>query len=136
MRNAILALALLLPAACLPAQSPREAAAESVDLQWLDWIDAGHYDAGWQHAAKMLQNAGPESAFAEAMRASRAPLGTLQRRTLKSAKATTTLPGAPDGHYIVTQFDSVFSKKQAATETVVSLQAADGNWKVAGYFIR
>ena len=130
------ALVLLLSTATLPAQSLPEAAAESAELQWLGWIDAGNYQSGWQHAADALRNAGPESNFDEAMRNSRAPLGVLRSRTLKNAKPTRTLPGAPDGHYMVTQFDSVFSKKSAAVETVIAEQDPNGSWRVAGYFIR
>jgi hypothetical protein len=57
-------------------------------------------------------------------------------RKLKSAKYTTTLPGAPDGEYVVIQFDSSFEHKQSAVETITPMLDKDGKWRVSGYFIK
>jgi hypothetical protein len=37
---------------------------------------------------------------------------------LKSAEYKTSLPGAPDGEYVVLIFNTVFENKKAAVETV------------------
>ena len=65
----------------------------------------------------------------------RQPLGKTVSRQLASSHYETSLPGAPDGEYVVIQFNTVFDNKQSAVETVTSV-LDDGKWKVAGYFIK
>jgi hypothetical protein len=48
----------------------------------------------------------------------------------------TTLPGVPDGEYVVVQFDTSFEKKKTAIETVTPMKEPDGRWRVSGYFIK
>jgi len=50
--------------------------------------------------------------------------------------STTTLPGAPDGEYVVFQFNASFDQKAAAVETVTAIREKDGTWHVGGYFIK
>jgi len=64
------------------------------------------------------------------------PLGANTSRKLKSAKYTTTLPGAPDGRYVVIQYESSFEHKQSAIETITPMLDNDGLWHVSGYFIK
>ena len=64
------------------------------------------------------------------------PLGAVKSRSKASATYTKTLPGAPDGEYVVLQFNSSYDKKADAVETVVAKLDTDGQWRVAGYFIR
>jgi hypothetical protein len=45
------------------------------------------------------------------------------------------LPGAPDGEYVVIQFESSFEKKKSAVETVTPMLEKDGKWRVSGYYI-
>jgi hypothetical protein len=52
------------------------------------------------------------------------------------AQFTRTLPGAPDGDYVVIQYRTRFEHKAAAVETVPPMRDADGQWRVSGYFIR
>ena len=66
----------------------------------------------------------------------RAPLGRVLSRHLAQAKPATELPGAPDGEYVVFQFDTAFERKRAAVETVTPMRDADGHWRVSGYFVR
>ena len=66
----------------------------------------------------------------------RTPLGQLVSRTLKSRQYAETMPGAPDGRYVVLQYDTVFEHKASAVETVTPMADPDGVWRVAGYFIR
>ena len=55
---------------------------------------------------------------------------------MKSAETKTSLPGAPDGKYVIIQFDTSFEHKKSTVETVTPMQEADGSWKVSGYFIK
>jgi hypothetical protein len=66
----------------------------------------------------------------------RDPLGKVLSRALKSATYTTTLPGAPDGQYVVIQYDTAFEHKKSAVETITSMLDKDGTWRVSGYFIK
>ena len=64
------------------------------------------------------------------------PLGNLVSRKVKSREYTEKLPGAPDGKYVVIQYETVFEKKSSAIETVTPMVDPDGAWRVSGYFIR
>jgi hypothetical protein len=55
---------------------------------------------------------------------------------LKSKKYATELPGAPDGEYVVIEYESSFEKKRNSTETVVPMKDPDGGWRVSGYFVK
>jgi len=57
-------------------------------------------------------------------------------RELGSAKYSTTLPGAPDGEWVVLKLNTTFENKAVAVETVTVMRDLDGKWRVAGYFIR
>jgi hypothetical protein len=60
----------------------------------------------------------------------------VKARKVKSATFARTLPGAPDGEYVVIQFESQFENKAAAIETVTPMHDKDGTWRVSGYFIK
>ena len=64
-----------------------------------------------------------------ALRASREPLGKVLSRNLKSAVFTKTLPGAPDGKYVIIQYYSSFEHKQSAVETITPMLEKDGKWE-------
>jgi hypothetical protein len=66
----------------------------------------------------------------------RQPLGKVKSRQLMSRKYTKTLPGAPDGEYVVIQYKSSFENKKVAIETVTPMLDKDGNWRVSGYYIK
>ena len=46
------------------------------------------------------------------------------------------MPGAPDGEYYVSTFNTVFKNKRSAIETVTVMKDNDGQWRLVGYFIR
>ena len=109
-----------------------QVAAES----WLKIVDAGKYEASWDQAAKLFKASITKEKWKQACAAARSPLGMLISRKLKSSQYTKKLPGAPDGNYVVLQFDSVFEEKESAVETVTPMLDQDGVWRVSGYFIR
>jgi hypothetical protein len=111
---------------------PAQTAVES----WLALIDANSYGASWDEAAAFFKAAVTQDKWQAAVTGARTPLGALKTRTLKSATATTTLPGAPDGNYVVFQYNTSFDQKQAAVETATVIKESDGTWRVVGYFIR
>ncbi len=113
-----------------------EAAATKEAEAWLALDDQGKRGESWDAAAKLFKAAVTRDKWNEAVAAARDPLGKLVSRRLKSAKFKETLPGAPDGKYVVIQFDTSFKHKKKAVETITPMQEADGTWKVSGYFIK
>ena len=112
-----------------------EDAARAAAGEWLLLLDGGDHAATWQSAAGMFQAAISTEAWAQAAGAARAPLGAVQSRSEKALTLASSLPGVPDGRYAVLQFDTVFTNKSDAVETLTL--ALDGDqWKVAGYFVR
>jgi hypothetical protein len=111
-------------------------AAESAARAWLGLVDAGKYADSWSSAAAAFRQKITAAQWQAAASAARAPLGALKSRTLLSATHTGTLPGAPDGDYVVLQFSSAFEHKASAVETVTPMKDADGKWQVSGYYIR
>ncbi|MDQ2780466.1 MAG: DUF4019 domain-containing protein [Pseudomonadota bacterium] len=103
---------------------------------WLQQLDAGQFADTWRNAATLFKNAVPQATWEQAVASARGPLGALQSRTESSAKATTSLPGVPDGKYLVLTYDVRFANKARAVETVATVLQPDGNWKVAGYFVK
>ena len=103
---------------------------------WLAGIDAGNYAQSWKDAAKFFQTSITEAAWSAALAKARKSLGEVKSRKLLNAKSAKSLPGAPDGEYVVMQFDTSFVAKEKAVETVTFMKEPDGTWKAAGYFIK
>jgi hypothetical protein len=117
------------------APSPEEEAQKSAE-QWLALVDAGYYGESWDAAAQYFKNAVPKDHWEHSLNAVRKPLGNLVTRKLTSAKYATSLPGAPDGEYVVLQFETAFQNKMSAIETVTPMLDKDGKWRVSGYYIK
>jgi len=116
-------------------QKPEQLAQQSSDT-WLTLVDSGKYADSWQEASTLFKAAVTKEKWQDALRASRDPLGKTLSRKLKSATYKTTLPGAPDGEYVVIQYESSFEHKQSAVETVTPMLDKDGKWRVSGYYIK
>ncbi len=129
-------LALLAICPSVRAQQKPEQLAQQSAGSWLALVDTGKYAESWQEAASLFKAAVTQDQWQSALRASRDPLGKLLSRKLKSARYTKTLPGAPDGEYVVIQYESSFEHKQSAVEAVTPMLDKDGKWKVSGYYIK
>ncbi len=116
--------------------STREQAATEAAQKWLALVDSGQYGGSWSGASTGFKKAVTEEQWKGAMNGVRQPLGAINSRTVKSAEYKTSLPGAPDGEYVVIQFDTSFANKKGAVETVTMSLEKDGSWRAAGYFIR
>ena len=115
--------------------SDAEKQAEDAALAWLALVDARQYEASWKETASLFRAQVTVKQWSHAVSAARKPFGKLKSRQLKDAKYTTNLPGAPDGEYVVLQFEAVYEHKASAIETVTPMQD-DGTWRVSGYYIR
>lgn len=127
--------ALLVSISAWSDEKAEKAATESAN-QWLALVDAGNYAASWDNAAQFFKNSVSKAQWAKMLEASRAPFGKVESRKLKSATYSTSLPGAPDGKYVVIQYATSFEHKKAAIETVTPMLDKDGQWRVSGYFMK
>jgi len=130
---------ILVAGACVGArgsESKREKAALSVARAWLALTDSGDYAKAWKTGAAYMKGAVTEEQFTAALAAARGPLGALKERKLASSTYRTELPGAPDGEYVVLQFETSFENKAQAVETVTPMREKDGTWRVSGYYIK
>jgi hypothetical protein len=132
----IVAAFMLVTVPALAQDSEKAASAQAAALKWLALADAGDYSRSWDAAAALFQGSISKPKWVAALVSARQPLGSLVSRQVKSARFTRSLPGAPDGEYVVIQCETHFEHKDSAIETVTPLLEKDGSWKVSGYFIR
>jgi hypothetical protein len=116
--------------------SEKEKAAVVSAEKWLGLIDAGKYRESWKEAAELFRNALSQEQWEQSLQAVRKPLGRLIIRKVKTRTYRTSLPGAPDGEYVVIEFETSFAHKKTAIETVSPMMDQDGTWRVSGYYIK
>lgn len=110
--------------------------AKAAARQWLVLVDAGRYAESWEAAAGYFRKAVSKDVWQKQLRTARAPLGDVRARELMSAVYATSLPGAPDGEYVMIQYGTGFENKAQAVETVTPMMDDDGTWRVSGYYIK
>ena len=116
--------------------SHKESSAIAAAEAWLEIVDEGKYTDSWRQAAEYLKAAVNQDQWEQSMRAFRQPMGSIVSRTLKSKNYATSLPGAPDGEYVVIQYETSFKNKKSAIETITPMLDQDGKWRVSGYYIK
>jgi hypothetical protein len=131
-----MAVAVFIAGVSVAADTDREKAAVNAAEKWVALVDAGEYTASWKEAAEYFRAAVSSGQWVQAIEAVRGPLGKVVSRKVKSRTYHTSLPGAPDGEYVVVQFDTSFRNKKSAIETVTPMRDKDGRWRVSGYFIK
>jgi hypothetical protein len=114
---------------------PEELAQKSAEA-WLAISDAGKYPETWDEAAAFFRSALTKDQWVSAMNSVRAPLGKVESRKLKSARFTTTIPRAPEGQYVIIQYDTNFENRPNSVETITPMLDKDGKWRVSGYYIK
>lgn len=138
MKQLTLLVAMLLVSTIQTLASDEEAisVAETTASSWLNLTDVEDFGASWTEASSLFKAAVTESEWKQALTAARRPFGQLKSRELESATFYTTLPGAPDGEYVVLILSSSFDQKASAVETVTVMLDQDESWRVSGYFIK
>jgi len=114
----------------------KEKAAVAVAEKWLTMVDEGKYAESWKEAAEYFKAVVKQEPWEQSLQAVRKPLGKLISRKVKSANYKTSLPGAPDGEYVVIEFETSFENKKTGIETVTPMMDKDGKWRVSGYYIK
>ncbi len=116
-------------------QAAIQAATQAAD-GWLALVDGGKFDESWEQASGLFKDHVTKEQWDREVAAVRKPLGRLVSRKPKLAKYETSMPGGPDGQYVVIQYDSSFADKKSAAETVTPMLEKDGHWRVSGYYIK
>jgi hypothetical protein len=130
--------AILVLSTCISAHANETAQRKAVeaDNAWLTLIDNSQYTKSWETAAELFKNAVSKEQWNQSLTAVRKPLGKVIKRSVISQQYATSLPGAPDGEYVVIRYETSFEKKKSSIETVTSMLDRDGKWRVSGYFIK
>ena len=133
--TSIFALAMFLGGGAWASDKPEDAAQTAAD-SWLKLVDDAEYGASWDQAAELFKGAVTKDRWKQAAAGARGPLGKVVSRKVKSREYTETVPGGPDGKYVIIQYEAEFEKKSSAIETVTPMVDPDGAWRVSGYFIK
>lgn len=102
---------------------------------WLALVDQAEYEKSWQEASTLFKKSVTLEQWTTAVEDAREMLGEVVSRQFSSSEEHTSLPGVPDGRYVVLFFDSSFEKKEQGLETVTTMLDGDGRWRVSGYFV-
>jgi hypothetical protein len=135
----LFALALAAAITALSAMGAEEldtAPAMTAAQAWLTRVDAGSYGESWDESAAYFQEKVPKVQWQTSLDTKRTPLGGMVARKIRKATYARALPNAPEGEYVVIEFDTAFENLPQSTETVTSMRGKDGSWKVAGYLIK
>lgn len=131
----LLALVLVVPRP-LSAQSNEQAvdAAKEAAQEWFALLDADKYEATWEEGATLIKSKVTAEQWATQIRQAHMSLDSLRPRSHVAARYTTSLPNAPEGEYVIAQYEATYGEEN--TIETISLKKDDGNWRVAGYFIK
>jgi hypothetical protein len=113
-------------------------AAEAAE-RWLAEVDKGDIAASYDHMAIASRQMMTREQWGMSVKAARAPYGKVESRRMVAAVPTRHLPNAPDGEYVVIQYNTFFDKlpdNQKGIETVIPMRDKDGFWRVSGYFVK
>src|SRR5471032_427248 len=115
----------------LAAEEPETAPAVSVlDIapamhaadNWIAYVDTGRYGQSWDESAAYFREAMPKVQWETSLAAACDPLGVTIARKVRSANYTRVLPGAPEGEYVVIQYDTRFANRPQSIETITPMR--------------
>ena len=135
-RILLLTLVLLICSNSLLADQNKETKAIKAAESWLLLVDGAKYDESWTQASQYFKKMVSKAQWEGSLNSARTPLGVVLSRKLVSKQFFTSLPGAPDGEYVVLQYATSFQNKASSLETITPSLEKDGIWKVAGYYIK
>jgi hypothetical protein len=94
------------------------AGGEAAALKRLALTDGSGYSQSWDQASSVFQRAISKDAWIYTLENARQPLGKIISRKVNSVRYTRSPPGAPEGEYVVMQYDTQFEQKAAASESM------------------
>jgi hypothetical protein len=112
-----------------------EMTAQRQALGFLGYLDQGRFADSYAYTGMLIRTQLDRDAFSTQIQKTREGTGTLRSRELIDSAYTTTLPGAPEGQYVVLHYHASFANRQDAVETL-TLALAKGYWRISGYYIK
>lgn len=85
----------------LSVESDMVMAGLSAAEKWLALVDEDRYAESWNEAAEYFKGAVEQEEWQESLQSVRKPFGEVISREVKTRSYLTSLPGAPDGEYVV-----------------------------------
>ncbi|MCB2194105.1 MAG: DUF4019 domain-containing protein [Deltaproteobacteria bacterium] len=129
-------LGLSLGTAAMAGQPEVDIQAQGQAKHWLGLLDQGNYDEAYRQAAPVLQAAVTPAKWRQMMTQLAAKTGPSKERKLLHGRATQDLPGAPKGNYYLAVFEPNFTRQPKLLEQVALILESDGQWRVAGYYLK
>jgi Protein of unknown function (DUF4019) len=126
------------PSGTQPANDPHaadELSAQRQALGFLGYLDQGRFADSYAYTGMLIRTQLDRDAFSTQIQKTRVDTGALQSRELIDSAYTTTLPGAPEGQYVMLHYHAGFANRPDTVETV-TLTLAKGYWRVVGYYIK
>lgn len=118
------------------AEAKPEVVAQDAAEKWLALVDPGKYAESWEQMSSPFKSEVSERKWKSTIGKIRKPLGKVVSRKLKSAEYSKELPGAPEGEYVIVQFDTSFGQKSGAIEKVTLMLGQDLIWRVSSYAVK
>lgn len=109
--------------------------AESAALAWLESIDNGEVEQAWESSSPLLKTPLSPSMLRRIIELARNEFGPVESRRQVQASHYRSMPGAPDGDYMVFIFHTRFENKARGVETVTP-HLENGEWRVSGYYVQ
>jgi|SRR5579863_563243 len=132
----VIALCAIVPRIAMAVDKATLANAMVISNAWLKLVDDGNYGDSWDHASSYFRDNVTKETWQQKATGVRQPLGAVVSRKIIRVQYATSLPGAPDGQYVVVEYRTTFAHKKAALETVTPMLDKDGKWRVSGYYIK
>jgi len=104
--------------------------------EFLLLVDTSQYAQSWDAASSFFKSQVPKETWVKQISSVRPAFGKVTNRQILKAQYMTQLPGAPDGQYVILQYDTTFENKRKAVETITPMLDKDRKWHVSGYFIQ
>ena len=141
--NSLVILGLIFGASTVVAADPkadskteaRDSLALASANSWMALVDKKQYKQSWEEAAVFFKSKVSSREWEQTVEAVRSPFGALVSRKLKSKTYTKALPGAPEGEYVVIQYEAQYKNRKNVTETVTPM-LDESVWRVSGYFAK
>ncbi|MCM2263873.1 MAG: DUF4019 domain-containing protein [Desulfuromonadales bacterium] len=98
-------------------------------------LDAGDAELAWRQLTPLAQILKHQEQWLLLHKTLRKAYGPLDKRDLRGVTLQHRYAMLPDGRYANVQFDTVFSNKRTAVETIILTLSEDGRWLVHDYVI-
>ncbi|MEN6331477.1 MAG: adenosylcobinamide amidohydrolase [Smithella sp.] len=120
----------------LAESSKREKEVVGSALKWLAMLDEGRFAESWENTSEIFRQSLQQGQWVKTVGAVRNEMGKKVSRQFYRSLYTRSLPGVPDGEYMIIEFNTAFENKKGAIETVTSKLDKDGFWSISGYFVK